>query len=65
MVKDPTMAQPFELHRALSMLPAKGVDRIVRELFVPSVRSAGEAVVVDFKSYLERGAATRTPRTSP
>ena len=64
------MAKRFELQRAFSMPSSRGAERVVRELFVPP--SAGEvrpwvagAVVVDFKSYLERGAATRTPRTSP
>jgi hypothetical protein len=59
------MTQRFELHRVFSMSPARGVERIVRGLFVPPEPDARGAVVVDFKSYVERGAATRTPRTSP
>jgi hypothetical protein len=59
------MTQRFELHRVFSTSPATGVERIVRGLFVPPEPVAGGAEVVDFKSYVERGAATRTPRTSP
>jgi hypothetical protein len=59
------MARHFELDRALSTSPVAGVDRVVRAWFVPHEPSVAGAVVVDFKSYLERGAATRTPRTSP
>jgi hypothetical protein len=59
------MAQRFELERVFSMPSARGVDRIVRAWFVPEEPCAAGAVVVDRASYLERGASTRTPRTSP
>jgi hypothetical protein len=59
------MAKRFELQRALSMPSERGVDRVVRAWFVPHEPRVAGAVVVDFASYLERGAANRTPRTSP
>jgi len=59
------MAQRFELHRVFSMSPATGVERIVRGLFVPPEPAVAGAMVISLPLSIERGAATRTPRTSP
>jgi hypothetical protein len=59
------MAQRFELHRVFSISPSRGVERIVRSLFVSQEPRVAGAVVVSLPLSVERGAANRTPETSP